>query len=168
MQIQKEGYLSRALPRMKMNPDKRGKKIYCDCHEEHGHNIDQCQQLNEDIKALIRKGYIRRYLTHQDRDKQKEKEFEQKTEKTLEPRITQVISGGPGNRLEWSACREVFSLESLSKKVRREVVAFAEEEEKDLNPTQTADDAVVISMKIMECESRESWSILAIQLTSSS
>ena len=62
MQIQKEGYLIRAPPRMKTNPDKRDNRKYYNYHKDHGYNTDQCRQLEEDTEALIRKGYLRCYL----------------------------------------------------------------------------------------------------------
>lgn len=37
-------------------------KEYCEYHESHGHNIDDCIQLRDAIEQLIREGKSRKYV----------------------------------------------------------------------------------------------------------
>ena len=51
-----------------MDPAKRDMTKYCDFHRDHGHQIDDCIQLKKEIKFLIRRGYLRRYVAPENRN----------------------------------------------------------------------------------------------------
>ena len=47
---------------MRTDPAKRDMTKYCDFHRDHGHQKDECIQLKKEIKFLIRRGHLRRYV----------------------------------------------------------------------------------------------------------
>ena len=53
---------------MRTYPIKRDMTKYCEFHKDHGHQTDNRIQLRKEIEYLIRRGYLRRYLTPEGRD----------------------------------------------------------------------------------------------------
>ena len=53
---------------MKMDPVKRDMTKYYEFHRDHGHRTDNCIQLKKEIKFLIRRGHLRRYMAQEDRN----------------------------------------------------------------------------------------------------
>ena len=51
---------------MKMDPVKRDMTKYYNFHRDHGHRTDNCIQLKKEIKFLIRRGHLRRYMAQED------------------------------------------------------------------------------------------------------
>lgn len=74
---------------MKIDPVKREKRR-CEYHKNHGHDTDECIQLTNNIKELIRGGCIRRYVRRGDRPN--EETLEQGREEPTA--IIHMISGG--------------------------------------------------------------------------
>ena len=62
MEIKKE-YFIKWLGKIKTNPFRRIKNKYCEFYKDHGHNIEDCFQLKEQIVDVIKKGYLRKYVT---------------------------------------------------------------------------------------------------------
>ncbi|GFS41571.1 hypothetical protein Acr_00g0075160 [Actinidia rufa] len=48
--------------KIKTDSRKRNRNKYCEFHRDHGHNTEDCFQLNEQIADLIKKGYLRKYV----------------------------------------------------------------------------------------------------------
>ena len=44
-----------------MEDERTNKHVYCRFHKDNGHNIDDCKQLNDEIKFLIRTGKLVKY-----------------------------------------------------------------------------------------------------------
>ncbi|XP_075640607.1 uncharacterized protein LOC142612396 [Castanea sativa] len=59
------------------SPNVRDKKKYCRFHEDHGHYIEDCRDLKEQIEELIRKGKLQRFVKEgepsRSRDEDKDK-----------------------------------------------------------------------------------------------
>ncbi|GFY98557.1 hypothetical protein Acr_12g0010980 [Actinidia rufa] len=49
--------------KIKTDPQKRNRNKYCEFHRDHGHNTEDCFQLKEQIADLIKRGYLRKYVT---------------------------------------------------------------------------------------------------------
>ncbi|GFS42540.1 hypothetical protein Acr_00g0080400 [Actinidia rufa] len=49
--------------KIKTDPQKRNRNKYCEFHRDHGHNTEDCFQLKEQIADLIKRGYLRKYIT---------------------------------------------------------------------------------------------------------
>ena len=53
---------------MKSNPAKRDNTKYCEFHRDHGHQTNDCIWLRKEIKYLIRRGNLRRYVASKGQD----------------------------------------------------------------------------------------------------
>ncbi|GFZ00651.1 hypothetical protein Acr_14g0002860 [Actinidia rufa] len=53
--------------KIKTDPQKRNRNKYCEFHRDHGHNTEDCFQLKEQIADLIKRGYLRKYITDRHR-----------------------------------------------------------------------------------------------------
>ena len=48
---------------MKSDPSTRDNTKYCEFHRDYGHHTDNCIQLKREIEFLIRRGYLRRFIS---------------------------------------------------------------------------------------------------------
>jgi hypothetical protein len=48
--------------KLRSNPAKRSKDLYCRFHRDHGHTTEDCYVLKEQIEALIRQGKLRKFV----------------------------------------------------------------------------------------------------------
>ena len=48
---------------MKSDPTARDNTKYCEFHRDYGHRTDDCVQLKREIECLIRRGYLRRFIS---------------------------------------------------------------------------------------------------------
>ena len=48
--------------KMKGDPNKRNRNKYCRFHRDHGHDTDECFDLKQQIRNLIRQGKLRNFL----------------------------------------------------------------------------------------------------------
>ncbi|XP_052175321.1 uncharacterized protein LOC127790084 [Diospyros lotus] len=60
--LEDKNYLRRPPP-LKSPPNTRSKKKYCRFHRDHGHEIEDCIQLKEEIQELINRGYLRDFVS---------------------------------------------------------------------------------------------------------
>ncbi|XP_030970585.1 uncharacterized protein LOC115990960 [Quercus lobata] len=68
MQIKDEHYLKWPRP-LHSSPNVRDKNKYCRFHKDHGHNTEDCRDLNEQIGELIRKGKLQKYVKNEEYNK---------------------------------------------------------------------------------------------------
>ncbi|GAV73286.1 LOW QUALITY PROTEIN: hypothetical protein CFOL_v3_16772, partial [Cephalotus follicularis] len=63
---------------------------YCRYHRDHGHDTKECKQLKNQIKDLIRKGHLRKYVDRDApqgrREKRREEAHRQQEEQQQQPR----------------------------------------------------------------------------------
>ena len=78
--------------KMKGDPNKRNRNKYCCFHRDHGHDIDECFDLKQQIENLIRQGKLRNVLG---RDYKDEK-LKAKVEESSRPPLGEIriIVGG--------------------------------------------------------------------------
>ena len=50
---------------MKSDPSTRDNTKYCEFHRDYSHRTDNCIQLKREIEYLIRRGYLRRFISHE-------------------------------------------------------------------------------------------------------
>ena len=91
MQIKDDPSLKRP-EKIKGDPNKCNRNKYCHFHRDHGHNTDECFDLKQQIKNLIKQGKLRNFLG---RDR-KDKKLKGKLEESLGPPFGEirVIIGG--------------------------------------------------------------------------
>ena len=78
--------------KMKGDPNKRNRNKYCCIHRDHGHDMDECFDLKQQIKNLIRQGKFRNFLGRDHKDEK----MKGKLEESSWPPLGQirVIIGG--------------------------------------------------------------------------
>ena len=54
---------------MKGDPSKRNKNKYCRFHHDHGHDMDGCYDLKQQIEAFIKQGKLKNFLGRDHKDK---------------------------------------------------------------------------------------------------
>ncbi|XP_065003886.1 uncharacterized protein LOC135636193 [Musa acuminata AAA Group] len=117
----------------------KNRSKYCRFHRDHGHDTEDCHDLQNQIEELIRRGYLGRYL----------KEPREATPRPRMPveRQVDVIIGGPAAGGGSSSARKSYARSSVEKRPRPELepeISFgAEEGERSHH-----DDALVISIQI--------------------
>ena len=50
--------------RMMGNPEKRNYNFYCQYHQDHGHNTEDCRSLWDHLDQLVREGKLKQLLHH--------------------------------------------------------------------------------------------------------
>ena len=99
---------------MKSDPATRDNTNYCEFHRDYGHRTDNCIQLKREIKYLIRRGYLRRFISPEN---QAQNQAQNQAPTQQPPRQTttqhqqplgeiQVISGGFAGGGESSSARK--------------------------------------------------------------
>ena len=121
-QIKDEHYLKRPRP-LHSSPNVRDKKKYCRFHKDHGHYIEDCKDLKEQIEELIQKGKLQRFMKKREHsrsgdDHKDKRKASPKDENHMPQRPPSVIreiktiTGGPSTG---------GSFKSLKKLYRRQV-----------------------------------------------
>ena len=77
---------------MKGDPNKRNRNKYCCFHKDHGHDTNECFDLKQQIKNLIRQEKLRNFLGRDHKDEK----LKAKVEESLRPLLGEirVIIGG--------------------------------------------------------------------------
>ncbi|XP_009391097.2 uncharacterized protein LOC103977328 [Musa acuminata AAA Group] len=136
LQIREKGLLRPPNP---MRATYKNRSKYCRFHRDHGHDTEDCHDLQNQIEELIRRGYLGRYL----------KEPREATPRPRMPveRQVDVIIGGPAAGDSSSSARKSYARSSVEKRPRPELepeISFgAEEGERSHH-----DNALVISVQI--------------------
>ena len=68
MHIKDEHYLKWPRP-LHSSPNVCDKKKYSRFHKDHGHYIEDCKDLNKQIKELIRKGKLQKFVKKRESNK---------------------------------------------------------------------------------------------------
>ena len=122
MQIKDEHYLKWPRP-LHLSPHIRDKNKYCRFHKDHGHYTEYCRDLKEQIKELIRKGKLQKYVKKGEYinfkgSNKSQREFSSRTDDRLHQSPQDIIgeikmiAGGPITR---------GSFRSLKKACQRQV-----------------------------------------------
>ena len=82
--------------KMKGDPNKRNKNKYCRFHRDHEYDTEECYDLKQQIKNLIKKGKLRNFL----RRDHKDEKLKEKVEEPSRPSLGEirVILGGTSTR----------------------------------------------------------------------
>ena len=88
--IAHEPYIKRPYP-MHHDPNTDKTKYYS-FHKDHGHIMEQCQKLNDELEFLIRKGYLKEFI-HRDQVERRETKAQSSKSKAADKRpIFRVIN----------------------------------------------------------------------------
>ena len=69
--------------KMKGDPNKRNKNKYCRFHKDHGHDTNECYDLKQQIKNLIRQGKLRYFVGRDHKDKKLKGKMEESSQPPL-------------------------------------------------------------------------------------
>ncbi|XP_022854805.1 uncharacterized protein LOC111376108 [Olea europaea var. sylvestris] len=129
-------------PKSMLTPSsKRNQSKYFHFHKDHGHDIEECLQLNEEIERLLRRGLLAKYVKN-DRGKQRLEDLSPARVGVINMIIGGVALGSDSNFARKSYARFV-GVCSIQKKVRfNQSITFDEEDLIDI--THPHDDALVI------------------------
>ena len=138
---------------MSSNPTKRDNTRYCEFHRDHGHRTDDCIKLRKEIEYLIRRGYLRRFLSSEGQNQAQPPPPRQTTTQHQQPLgEIHVISGGFARGREYNSARkahlrsirseEVMKVQAVSKLPRlNTAITFSDS---DLEGCQHPHDPLVI------------------------
>ena len=63
--------------KMKGDLNKRNKNKYCRFHRDHGHDMDECFDLKQQIENLIKQGNLRNFLGRDHKDEKLKAKLEE-------------------------------------------------------------------------------------------
>ena len=78
--------------KMKGDPNKHNKNKYCRFHRDHGHDMDVCYDLKQQIENLIRQGKLRNFVGRDHKDEKLKTKMEESSRPLLGE--IKVIIGG--------------------------------------------------------------------------
>ena len=79
--------------KMKGDPNKRNQNKHCRFHKDHGHDTDECFNLKQQIKNLIRQGKLRNFLGWDYKDEKLKAKVEESSRPPL-GEIRMIVGGG--------------------------------------------------------------------------
>ena len=122
---------------MKGDPNKLNKNKYCCFHRDHGHDIDECYDLKQQIENLIRQGKLRHFVGRDHKDEK----LKGKMEESSQPPFGEikVIIGGTST-----------GQSSKSKKTHLKVVQNVQLSRRSLRIRQTDEPAISFTNKEVE------------------
>ncbi|XP_023898769.1 uncharacterized protein LOC112010654 [Quercus suber] len=148
------------------SPNARNKKKYCRFHQDHGHYIDKCNGLKEQIEELIWKGKLQKFVkksTYRRPKQEDQTKLEEKPRDDDKPREgpknaigeIRMINDGPTTRdsfksLKKSQQRQVNSIHMIppTKHQRREATDMVFSEEDARGVKQPLDNPLIIMLMI--------------------
>ncbi|XP_043714981.1 uncharacterized protein LOC122663369 [Telopea speciosissima] len=153
----------------------RNKNKYCRFHQDHGHDIEECRQLKDEIEALIQRGRLNKFVKRERGESSKQESRGQKEEDkgkmstrgegspSIRARHSEnqpireiaTIFGGPGlggqsSNSRKNHARMVGLTETTSKKRKAEQqITFSDEDLVDIQLPH--DNALVVKMIVTNC-----------------
>ncbi|GAV74347.1 hypothetical protein CFOL_v3_17827 [Cephalotus follicularis] len=105
--------------KMRSPAEKRDTEKYCRYHHDHGHDTKKCRQLKNQIKDLIQKGHLRKYVDRdapQGRREQKEKRLlgSKRSSSSNNPNVSSTPSLGGSHLVETTKMQEKSTRDSPS------------------------------------------------------
>ena len=143
------------LEKMKGDPNKRNRNKYCRFHKDHGHDTDECFDLKQQIKNLIRQGKIRSFLGWDHKDKKLKGKAEESSRPSLEE-IRVIIGGsstGQSSKSKKTYLKVVQSVQLSGRPTRdrntdKQAITFTKDEAERIHHPH--DDAIVITLLIAD------------------
>ncbi|KAK3022570.1 hypothetical protein RJ639_047548 [Escallonia herrerae] len=140
--------------KLKSQPNKRNKDLWCHFHNDHGHTTDNCESLKRAIEALIKRGQLRKFVAPKEDRQQTPPAMEEREDREENAGIINTISGGlaaggSSGRARKAYAREVYitsqPLDKKSKTVPVAAITFSDEDSKDIQTPH--DDPLVITVR---------------------
>ena len=145
--------------KMKGDPNKRNKNKYCRFHRDHRHDTDECYDLKQQIKNLIRQGNLRHFVGRDHKDEKLKAKMEESSRPPL-GEIRVIIGGTSARQASKSKKTYLKVVQNVqlsrqspkTKGIDKPTISFTDKEaERIHNPN---DDAIVITLLIADYTTR--------------
>ena len=141
--------------KMKGDPNKRNRNKYCRFHRDHGHDMDECFDLKQQIENLIRQGKLRNFLGRDHKDEK----LKAKVEELSRPPLGEIrmILGGDftsqSSRSRKTYLKvvqnvQLFGRSPKTKTTEEQAITFMDEDAARIHHPH--DDAIVITLLIAD------------------
>ena len=146
--------------KMKGNPKKHNKNKYCRFHGDHEHDTNECYDLKQQIKNLIRQGKLKNFLGRDHKDEK----FKGNVEEPSRPPLGEirVIVGGT-SAMQSSKSRKTYlkvvqnvqlsGRVPMTEGVDEQAITFTDEDARKIHHPH--DDAIVIALLIADYTTRK-------------
>ncbi|GAV71082.1 hypothetical protein CFOL_v3_14576, partial [Cephalotus follicularis] len=134
---------------MRSSAEKRDTEKYYRYPRDHGHDIEECRKLKNQIEDLIRKGHMRKYVDR-NAPQQKEKEQQHQPRGVIHTISRGVASGGDHKNARKAYGRQSLAVQQIqhSKRLKtgrdEEVISFSEVDYEGVSLPH--DDPVVVTL----------------------
>ena len=144
---------------MKGDPNKHNRNKYCHFHRDHGHDTDECFDLKQQIKNLIRQGKLRNFLGRDYKDEKLKAKVEESSWPPL-GKIRMIFgwdSTGQSSKTRKTYLKVVQNIQlyGRSPKTRNpdeQAITFTDKDAARIHHPH--DDAIVISLLITDYSTR--------------
>ena len=144
---------------MKGDPNKRNRNKYCRFHRDHGHDTDECFDLKQQIKNLIRQGKLRNFLGRDHKDEKLKGKIEESSRPPL-GEIRVIIGGsstGQSSKSKKAYLKVVQSVQlsgqlPRARSMDEQAITFTDEDAKRIHHPH--DDVIVITLLIVNYTTR--------------
>ncbi|XP_057969426.1 uncharacterized protein LOC131158574 [Malania oleifera] len=156
MQIRKKDYVSWPDP-MRTPLHKRNTSKFCAFHRDHGHDTEECIQLKKEIEALIRKGYLSKFIKKEDPQREPLEQRRSNVKEKEEQVVGEIamIFGGSTSEGDTGGARKRYAKQVLSmekgetsskRNKKDDDITFDSGDEEGVQ--QPHDDALVLSLLV--------------------
>ena len=145
--------------KMKGDPNKRNRSKYCRFHRDHGHDMDECFDLKQQVENLIKQGKLKSFLG-QDHKDEKLKGKAEESSRPLLGEIRVIIGGsstGQSSKSKKTYLKVVQSVQLSGRSPRtkstdEQPITFTDEDAERIH--RPHDDAIVITLLIADYTTR--------------
>ncbi|KAK2998488.1 hypothetical protein RJ639_022878 [Escallonia herrerae] len=140
---------------MRSRPNKRNKDLWCHFHNDHDHSTDKCGSLKRAIKALIKRGQLRKFVAHKEGQQQTPPAMEEIEDREENTGTINTISGGLPAGGSSGQAQKVYAREvcvtshppnKKQKTMPVAMITFLDNDSKDIKIPH--DDPLVITIKV--------------------
>ena len=141
--------------KIKGDPNKRNGNKYCCFHRDHGHDMDECFDLKQQIENLIRQGKLRNFLGRDHKDEKLKAKVEELSRPPL-GEIRMILGGdftGQSSRSRKTYLKvvqniQLFGRSPKTKTTEEQAITFMDEDAARIHHPH--DDAIVITLLIAD------------------
>ncbi len=146
--------------KLRSNPARKSKDLYCRFHRDHGHTIEDCYVVKEQIEALIRQGKLKKFVRRDNQEARPLKQEENKDRLEDRPRdiigeistiVRDLASGGTSRSSRKAYARQGHNILVTQRprknvKMNDQIITFSEDDARGIH--QPHDNALVVTMTI--------------------
>ena len=150
--------------KLRSDPAKRSKDLYCRFHRDHGHTTEDCFALKQQIEALIRQGKLGKFVCQdkqephpeprpprQDENKDRHEDCPRDIIGEIRTIVGGLASGGTSRSSRKAYARQAHNILVTQRprknvKMDDQVITFSEDDARGIH--QPHDDALVVTMTI--------------------